>query len=137
MPREAWWETGARFHYKYWVDCHQKQNHYNSEFVFACLINCRITIFIIYLYVYVNWGCSRALIWASVEPCQVEGQPEVPPWLAVRDKILKIWTLRYSKNAFAESLVLLTVLSQLWKCVVFVMLHSSLRKFCNNVYKIM
>ena len=87
--------------------------------------------------IYYIRGWSRTLIWASVEPCQVEGQPEVPPWLAVRDKILKIWTLRYSKNTFAESLVLLTVLNQLWKCVVFVMSHSSLPKFCNNIYKIM
>ena len=42
-----------------------------------------------------NWfyrfrGWSRALIWVSVELCQVEGQPEVPPWLAMRGNIFKI-----------------------------------------------
>ena len=46
-------------------------------------------------------GWSRALICASVELCQVEGQ------------IFKIWTCRCSKNVFAESLVLQTVLNQL------------------------
>ena len=50
--------------------------------------------------------------------------------------IFKIWTSRGSKKAFVESLVLLTVLNQLWKYVVFVTLHSSLPRFIkNNVYK--
>ena len=35
-------------------------------------------------------------------------------------KIFKIWTTRYSKNAFANSHFLLTVLNQLWKFVVFI-----------------
>ena len=33
---------------------------------------------------------SRALIWALVELCQVEGQPKVPPWLGVKGNIFKI-----------------------------------------------
>ena len=36
-----------------------------------------------------------------------------------RGKILKIWTSTYSKNAFAKSLVLVTVLSKIWKRVAF------------------
>ena len=58
-------------------------------------------------------GWFRALIWAMVELCQVEGQPEAPLWLMLRSKIFKLWTSRCSNNAFAESLVLLTVLNQL------------------------
>ena len=29
-------------------------------------------------------------IWASIELCQVEGQPDAPPWFMLRGKILKI-----------------------------------------------
>ena len=35
-------------------------------------------------------GWSRDLIWASVELCQVEGQPKAPPWSATRGNIIKI-----------------------------------------------
>ena len=31
------------------------------------------------------------LIWASLELYQVEGQPEAPPWLAMRGNIFKIF----------------------------------------------
>ena len=74
---------------------------------------------------------------ASVELCQVEDQPEPPPWLAPRGKIFKIWTSRCSKNAFVESLFLLTLLNRLWRLVVFDTLHSSSPRFITIVYKIM
>ena len=41
-------------------------------------------------------SCSDTLdlmifdIWASIELCQVEGQPDAPPWFMLRGKILKI-----------------------------------------------
>ena len=35
-------------------------------------------------------GWSRAVIWASVELCQVEGQSEASPWLATRGNVFKI-----------------------------------------------
>ena len=79
---------------------------------------------------------SRALIQVLVELCQVEGEPKTPPWLAPRGKTFKTWTSRCSKNAFLKSLVLLTGLNQIWKCVAFVKLHSSSPRFINNVYKI-
>ena len=50
--------------------------------------------------------------------------------------IFKIWTFRWSKNTFTEPVVLLTVLNQLWKCVVFVTLHSSSPWVINIVYKL-
>ena len=36
-------------------------------------------------------GWSRVLIWVLVELCQVEGQLEVPPWLARMEKFFKTW----------------------------------------------
>ena len=78
-------------------------------------------------------GWSRVLIWVSVELCEVEGQPEAPPWLVPKGKI---WTSRYSKNAFLRSLFLLTVLNQIWKCIAFVTLHSSSPRFISNIGKI-
>ena len=35
-------------------------------------------------------GWSRALIWVLVQLCQVEGQPEAPPWLVLKGKVFKI-----------------------------------------------
>ena len=69
-------------------------------------------------------GWSKALVLTLVGLWQVEGQPEHSPSLTSRDKIFKACTSRCSIKEFAESLVLLTVLNQLWKCVVFVTLHS-------------
>ena len=63
--------------------------------------------------------------------CQVKGQAGVPPELALRGKIFKIWFCRSYKNFFVESLVFLTLLNQLQNFIVFVMLHSSLPKFIN------
>ena len=37
-----------------------------------------------------SWGWSGALMWASVELYQVEGQHKAPPWLALRGKIFKL-----------------------------------------------
>ena len=87
---------------------------------------------------WVTWGegrgWSRVLIWALVELCEVEGQHEKPPWLVPKGKI---WTSRCSKNTLLKSLVLLTVLNQIWKCIPFVTLHSSLLTFISNIGKIM
>ena len=80
------------------------------------------------------WGWSRVLIWASVELCEVEGQPEALPWLVPKGKI---WTSRCSKNAFLKSFVLLTVLNQIWKCIALVTLHSTSPRFISNIGKIM